>query len=61
MNDIIFTRRADANSMAGSLKKYLRKGESVQDILNDLQRERQGRPILSDQTIFLGLDNVFVL
>ena len=40
---IVITASKNANkvSMAGSLKKYLKKGETVQDILKEMQEERR--------------------
>lgn len=34
-------QRTVKKSMAGSLKKYLKKGETVEDILKELQQERR--------------------
>lgn len=34
-------QRMENKSMAGSLKKHLKKGETAQDIINELQQERR--------------------
>jgi hypothetical protein len=34
-------QRTKGESMAGSLKKYLKKGETTQNILRELQKERR--------------------
>jgi len=39
--NIAFIQRTKEKSMAGSLKKYLKKGETARDVLNELQKERR--------------------